>query len=316
MKNLAKREHSASGSPNLFGNLRTGTPVTVGRLTCYPLFGPSMDPFYLTLREALRQGFVAVSEVSAEGRVPEITVENRGPMPVLLLDGQELVGAKQNRILNISILVPAGTQLNVPVSCVEAGRWASRSRHFDAAPHSHFASSRAKAVRSVTAALQQCGKAQTNQGEIWADIELKSAHLQANSPSRAADAVFVAAARTLTDVRNHLPCLAGQVGGVFAVDGSVIGLEFVDSTAICHEVWPAILASFGVEAADPSYKAPGAYRSPADLMRALETCEVSTFPGIGLGENLRLRDAAFDAGALVYDQRALHLNAFTRDHGI
>ena len=301
---------------NLFGNVRLGTPVTVGRLTCYPLFGPSTDPFYLTLQDALRQGLVTISEVSAEGRVPEIAVENRGTMPVLLLDGQELVGAKQNRILNISILIPAHSQLNVPVSCVEAGRWAARSHHFEAAPHSHFASGRAKAVRSVSDALHQFGRAQADQGEIWSEIALKSTNLRAHSSSRAVDAVFAAAATTLADVRNHLPCLDGQVGGVFAVDGSVVGLEFVDSTATCREVWEAILASFAVDAADAAYRAPAAYRSPADLMTALEGSEASTFAGVGLGENIRFRGAALDAGAIVRDGRILHLNAFARHNGV
>lgn len=299
---------------DLFRSLSVGTPVTVGRLTCFPLFGSPRDPFYLTLHEALRQEVVTIAEVG-EGRVSEITIENVGTMPVLLLDGQELVGAKQNRVLNISILVPPATRLNVPVSCVEAGRWATRSRNLRAAPYNHFASGRANAMRAVSASLHHSGRAEADQAEIWSDIAVKAKNFRAHSPSRAVDAVFVAAAPTLADVRNHLPYLDGQVGGVFAVDGSVVGLELVDST-VCREVWPAILASFGVDAADPSYKAPAAYRSPADLLTALEASEASTFAGVGLGDNLRLRGAAVDAGALVYDQRVLHLNAFARDNGV
>jgi hypothetical protein len=105
------------------------------------------------------------------------------------------------------------------------------------------------------------------------------------------------------------------VGGVFAVDEFVVGLEVLESTAICGEVWPAILASFGVDAADPSYKAPAVYASPADLMTALDASEAGTFAGVGLGENLRLRGPGVDAGALVYEQRVLHCNAFARDSG-
>jgi hypothetical protein len=40
-----------------------------------------------------------------------------------LLDGEELIGAKQNRALNLTILAPAKQVIVIPVSCVEAGRW-------------------------------------------------------------------------------------------------------------------------------------------------------------------------------------------------
>ena len=65
------------------------------------------EPGYLLLDEAVRQGLARVTEVSAAGSVPELKLVNDADRPVLLLDGEELVGAKQNRIVNLSILVPA-----------------------------------------------------------------------------------------------------------------------------------------------------------------------------------------------------------------
>ena len=54
----------------------------------------------------------------------------RGDIRVLFLEGEELVGAKQNRILNTSVLLPARSKIKIPVSCVERGRWAYKSKHF------------------------------------------------------------------------------------------------------------------------------------------------------------------------------------------
>ena len=63
-------------------------------------------------------------EVSEGGHVPETEeIVNEGELSVLLLDGEELLGAKQNRVLNLTILVPAHQTCVVPVSCVESGRW-------------------------------------------------------------------------------------------------------------------------------------------------------------------------------------------------
>jgi len=60
---------------------------------------------YITLKEAMEKEHITVTEVDASGYVPELKVINQAEIPVLLLDGEELVGAKQNRILNTSILL-------------------------------------------------------------------------------------------------------------------------------------------------------------------------------------------------------------------
>ena len=71
-----------------------------------------------------------ISEIGEAGSVPELTLTSTADRPVLLLDGEELIGAKQNRILNTSVLVAAGATLTLPVSCVEHGRWRYARRDF------------------------------------------------------------------------------------------------------------------------------------------------------------------------------------------
>jgi hypothetical protein len=71
-----------------------------------------------------------VEEVSEGGSVPNLLVRNGTGSRVLFLEGEELRGAKQNRVLNTSVLVAAGSTTTIPVSCVEQGRWRYRSRHF------------------------------------------------------------------------------------------------------------------------------------------------------------------------------------------
>ena len=84
----------------------------------------------LTLDAALAAGTLTVTEVSEGGSVSHLLVVNEGELPVLIVDGEELVGAKQNRVLNTSVLLGAHGKYTVDVSCVERGRWAYRSRTF------------------------------------------------------------------------------------------------------------------------------------------------------------------------------------------
>lgn len=83
-------------------------------------------PDWLTLAEAGDR--VRTTEVDDEGSVPELRVANLGDLPLLLLDGEQLVGAKQNRILNMTVLVAAHSEVTIPVSCVEQGRWRYQDR--------------------------------------------------------------------------------------------------------------------------------------------------------------------------------------------
>jgi hypothetical protein len=53
----------------------------------------------------LSTGNLVISEISAAGPVAELMVVNRVNNPVLLMDGEKLAGAKQNRVLNTSILL-------------------------------------------------------------------------------------------------------------------------------------------------------------------------------------------------------------------
>jgi hypothetical protein len=85
-----------------------GAAVTFESLSIVPLLGTSLSEApYDTLDAALGRGTLHITEVSESGSVPEIKVLNRGRQPVLIIDGEELVGAKQNRTVNLSILVRA-----------------------------------------------------------------------------------------------------------------------------------------------------------------------------------------------------------------
>src|SRR2546422_6853312 len=119
-------------------SIQLGDPVEHRGVVIAPLF-PRSRPraVYLTLEDAIPLGF-RVTEVDAAGSVPELRAQNPLDSDVLLYDGEELVGAKQNRILNVTVLVAAQTETLIPVSCVEQGRWSARTAFFSSARHAAY----------------------------------------------------------------------------------------------------------------------------------------------------------------------------------
>src|SRR5207249_4395511 len=128
--------------------------------------------------------FVRVTEISEAGSVPMLHVENALDVRVFLMDGQELVGAKQNRILNTDVLVPANDKLSIPVSCVEQGRWRPVSAQFHHGKSSHHAMRRAKMAR-VHDSLKDGRGHDADQGAVWNEVAACLSVSAAESPTHA-----------------------------------------------------------------------------------------------------------------------------------
>ena len=110
--------------------LHLGQPLVDEGLCVVPLHcGFRAASKYVLLQQALQRGTMTITEASDAGSVPHLHATNKGPWPVLVFDGEELVGAKQNRISNATILVGVGKTV-LPVSCVEQGRWSHRTASF------------------------------------------------------------------------------------------------------------------------------------------------------------------------------------------
>ncbi|HOI55578.1 MAG TPA: TIGR02452 family protein, partial [Phycisphaerae bacterium] len=156
-------------------------------LTLVPLRGEGHQQRfqnYLLASEAMGAGLLIVTEVGEAGTVPELLAVNEADRPVLLLDGEELQGAKQNRILNTSVLLPAKSKTCIPVSCVEEGRWSHVSPTFKAGNYAP-SSLRQRKSRDVQHSLRARGRAESDQGAVWDSVAEQIAACAAPSPTRA-----------------------------------------------------------------------------------------------------------------------------------
>lgn len=298
--------------------LQRGEAVTFRNMTLFPLFGedsPSAD--YLTLDEALAQKTARITEVSEGGSVPELRFENDGDQPVLLMDGEELVGAKQNRTLNITIMAPAHSTLLLPVTCVEQGRWAHVSAEFETAPRAHYASGRAHKHASVSASLHAAGSYHADQGEVWADINAKASRMASPSPTHAMAALYERHDTGVNEFQAALPVQDRQRGAVFAIDGKIIGADLFDRHSTLRQLWPKIVASYALDALDtPSPGTAGTVSSESveAFLSALSTADTETFAAVGMGEELRLMAKGLTGGALAAEGRIAHLSAFAAEN--
>jgi len=300
--------------------LELGSPITAANLTMYPLLqSEESAPGYLTLDEALAAGLASVTEVSESGSVPELLVKNGAAKPVLILDGEELVGAKQNRIVNLTILVAARQTLHIPVSCVEAGRWARRSREFAAAGRAHYATGRARKLEQVSCAMRAFGTREADQSYVWQDIDEKSRRMKAGSATHAAAAMYERSRSKLDAFLEELEAVPRQAGALFTINGIVAGLDVFDSPTTWRKSMRKLVQSFGLDALDhadarghrgASEGGSDARPRPEVFLAALKQASRQRFPAIGVGDDVRIDGDSIVGGGLVVDGKVVHLVAF------
>jgi hypothetical protein len=288
--------------------LAPGEPLAHGALSVVPLLSsPTRDPGWLTLAEAGDAAVVA--EVDEAGTVPSLKVVNGTDRPLLLLDGEELVGARQNRVLNTSVLAAAHSTLVIPVSCVEAGRWHYRTRRFTSSDTSLYASARAKKAARVTASLRARSGHLADQEEVWADVAEKAAAFRVASPTGAMHDLYAHLAGDLERARAALAPVADQVGALVFVADRWVGLELFPCPRLFASAWSRLSAGYAAEGIGeerPPRERPGA----DDVLRIIAAAPAERAPAVGLGVEYRLGGRHALGAALVAEDGLAHLAAF------
>ena len=295
-------------------SLRIGKPRSFGGLTLYPLFGDTRDKTlpYLLLDEALAEGLVEVSEVSEGGRVPELALHNEADQPVLLLDGEELVGAKQNRVLNVTVLAPAHTRITLPVSCVEAGRWGWDAPDFRSSGRTQYARARARKVAQVSESLAMDMGYRSDQSAVWADIDAKAHSLGVDSATSAMADIYRAREEDVEAYVQALPTEPGQTGALFHLPRVGWSCDLFDHPATLAAQLPKIVrgqALDAIEVRPEGRKDQEPAPDPEHWLTRLAQCKPRTYPAVGLGETVRLSGPGLAGAALVVDDEVVHLYA-------
>ena len=287
-----------------------GEPVEHRGIVVTPLF-PRNDPVaaYITLDEALPRGF-HIDETSDAGSVPELVVENPNGARVLLYDGEELVGAKQDRILNVSVLVEAGAKLPIPVSCVEQGRWHRRSAAFSSADHISHSHLRRRKAQMLAAQPLARGAAQ---GEVWAEVNEKQSRMRVASDTSASRDTFEAhrasAPRARRSVRRSHPGSAAPCSRSATTCASTRCRGPTRSRSFGRSSAPATCStrSSGSTAVRPRSSAISSFVDEVAAARATRG------PSAGLGEDVRMRGDGVIGSGLDLDGETIQLSAFTSD---
>jgi len=325
-------EDGGSELSALLAGVQVGEPLAVGAQTVVPLLRVVQAPRGASkatlLGEALAKGEATVTEVCLDGSVNEVRVRHAGKELLLLLDGDQLLGARQNRVFNASFLVMPGSDVVLPVSCVERGRWAYQGGEGDAAARHGgeadggeadggamaFSASnvtatmmiRSQKMRRVTTSVRQGRGYDADQGAVWTDVDnyLKksgvystTAALQDGIDSRrgAADQALI-----------QIPAQPTQIGMALVVDGALVAMDLFGSPELYASSHEKIVRGIltGIDSSGPARG--DARQVVSEVITRLGRAKPSRRPAPGCGDTLHgeLDELAF--AAVVHEGEAYH----------
>ena len=288
-------------------------PVSHGLLHIFPLRGGTPEEDNLSLLEdGLREGTLRVEEQHEASYGPGLQVVNEGDSRVLILEGDELIGAGQHRVANSSVLINAGSEITLPVSCIERGRWSYRPRAFSPVTGSPHLSLRRLTTRSVHYTLMSGRDHRSNQRTVWRDLDHVARHFKPFVPTRALRAsrsrhperldAFEKLARELPE---------GTSGVVVAIGERLALLEVLAGPFTFARVFRQLLSGYAFESAslDRPYGTPKVQAVRSFIEAAAETAQREQ-QAVGAGRDVRFEGDGIAGYALIGQSGVLHAAAF------
>jgi hypothetical protein len=293
--------------------LGTGPAWQIGELTLVPLTHTQVLGTPDTLiDEAIESNLLDLVEREG-GVVQQVLAKNLGDTDVLILEGETLIGCKQNRMVAWSVLVGAGTTVPVSVGCMERGRWSKGGFAFKPGAMSVDPHIRRRSKRETSLSFAHAGGPHLDQGRAWSDVDDKLKEWNVSSVSEDYHSGLLA---RVMDARARLKALKPverQIGVLALVHDRLLGLELVGHPKTWAALARRILPSYalGAESAsrDPEFEGTRAGK-PDEWLSALANAKADFRRARGKGMDGVIRSDAVTGSCLWNEGSIRHVVVF------
>lgn len=281
-----------------------------GALAVYPVLGGEPRLGYVGLSRAIGMG-ASVREVDPQGSVGDVLVANPCDLPLLVYEGELIMGARQNRTFDASVLVPAGAELSVAVTCVEAGRWeGGRAREeFSVAPHAADPALRASKRVHSNRAGSHGAEVRADQGEVWEEVSARLRAHSVSSPSSSLRDLYAARRTPIERLREPVVHVDGQIGAVVAISGRPVALDLVSRPEVFAELLPRLADGYALQALGAKPGTPSEAAAHGFLEAAVEGRR-GPLPAAGIGEAFSVTQKGIEGAGLTVLGELVALSAF------
>lgn len=302
---------------SFLASISYGEPQTYGKVVIFPLYSNmTTEDSYMLSKEAYETDKLIIEEISEGGTVPNIKVKNYLDSDVIFFEGEVLIGAKQNRTLNSTIIIGKNKEVIIPVSCVESGRWSYyRNRSFRSSDYYADPELRRLKSKSVSDSLKRNRTYRSDQSGIWNDISDKMRRYGVHSPSESLSDVYESREKIFERKRISFTCDDNQIGIAVFKNGKFSGCDIMGVKGIFPKVFSKVIKSYiyidhysSKEDTMENSKMLGERLEM--LFKNIMNIQKDTFKSAGEGYDIRFEDNQITGFAIIHKENIVHLAGF------
>lgn len=267
----------------------------------------------MSLEIGLDMGLVEITEVNEQGSVGEVKVTNNAVTPLLLLDGEEILGSKQNRIINTTIIIPAKSEKIIPVSCVEANRWDYNTRKFHYSNNMATSRVRRDKLNSINQSLRKTNRYISDQNKVWENISQTEMELGVNSTTSALHDTYIQRDNTIQEYKKAFKIQQQQNGLIVYINGELAGFEIIYNSTRYKQYHDKLLKSYIIDAISKQQEDyVEEYVKKEDLINKIRKSKRETYESIGLGTDYRFEDEDIMGSMVLLENDIINASFFKK----
>lgn len=291
------------------------------RMSIVQLLAAQHNSFdYISGATAIKNELIRVNEVSEAGSVNDLFVFNLSDKFVFFMDGDILMGAKQNRVLNTSVLLAPNSKSTLPVSCVEQGRWSKISDSFIFTDNISPQKIRALKSEAVKDSLRRNNTYAADQMQVWSEVGNYQTAFKVYSPTMNLNELYDREGEHFESYIKDFTLDENANGLAVFSDKELINLDVFNRTDIYREYFFKILKSSAIEVSQlkdsiHELAEAEAISKTVSLLYTVGKAPFSEHPGVGAGHEKRYDNDEFTGFELGCDNTMIHLTVLSIEKG-
>lgn len=269
-------------------------------MTVVPILSDTNTPFdVLDLKEGLKMGLVKIEECD-NSNIEQVKLKNNSISPLILLDGEEIAGSLQNRIISQTMIIAPKSEIKIPVNCSEKGRNTYKSEF-------HYSNYMAN---SNTRRKKVYNKNKLRQNVVWSSIDDLEKDKNTCSKTNALRDSYEKNKYDIDSYLKHFKMENNQIGVICIVENKV-GLEIFNNHSLYEKYNEMLLRSYIID----SFSSKKINISDKELENILASINEDSFikkEAVGLGKYYKISNSYGNGHILIYENNMVHTSFFKK----
>ncbi|NPA15208.1 MAG: hypothetical protein GXO44_01515 [Deferribacteres bacterium] len=254
--------------------LELGTPVILGNMLLVPIKGENAIEAI-----PLDEGYGRGVKITETGVIEKVILENPLDESIFVMDGEEFLGARQDRVAVTSALISSRCSVEYPVVCIEKERWEGEKELFEPG-FSAFPKLR------QTLTFERRSAFEVDQKKVWKQVETKLTTLKVNSQTMSMHDTFKEKEKEIKDYLYWEP--EEETVGVMAFTSrGFLCCDIFGSAELFASLKDKVLSGYALDALEDRIKGKPfdiARHKPEAIMEEIySTKKEKEHPSVGVG---------------------------------